>query len=503
MAGTLATLVVCTLISALVPGSAQAADVPPVRRWIVVLKNSVTDPGTLARAHAAPYRAKVGHVYDVAAGVQALKGYTIEATPEQIAAIRRDPRVHFVEPDRVGRLPKPPKSGTTATGHRPPRRNGRSGVPFAGDPLRAEQWGLFRIGASTETRVPAPPRVSVANLDTGVDLGHPDLRVAGAINFSDDATVLDRNGHGTHVAGIIQAPNNGIGVVGAAQGVKLWSVKIIGEDHGATISNLAAGLLWVARNAKAKNIRIANIEFVTPNDHPVLHQAVKVAAAAGVILVAAAGNDGITQRNYPAAYPEVLGVAAIDQDNQRAGFSSYGADWVEIAAPGVGIWSTGPTYPNDLFLHPYDVLSGTSMAAPFVAGTIALCLNSGDCKGDYRRVFDRIGRDSLPIPGTGTEYRYGLVQATCYWQNIPRCQTAAGRGKVISKKPVNVRKQPTTRSAVVGTLRPGQTITIDCKSKGQSVKGNNIWYQLGQNLRGWAAARYVKNLDSIPYCTAT
>ncbi|MFI2373202.1 S8 family serine peptidase [Streptomyces sp. NPDC018833] len=402
--------------------SAQAKD--PVSRWIVVFKDSVPDPGKLATAQAAPYRAKVNHVYDVAAGGQALKGYTVDATAEQIAAIRTDPRVDFIEPDRVEQIPEPPKAAATTTGHKPPPgRHGRGGVPFAGDPLRAEQWGLFQIGASTATRVPSPPRVGVANLDTGADLNHPDLRVAGALNFSDSPTAGDLNGHGTHVAGIIQAPNNGIGVVGVAPGVKLWSVKVVNDDESFEFSDVAAGLAWVTHNAKAKNIRVANIEVATATDSPVLRKAVQVAAAAGVILVAAAGNFGTTQLQYPAAYPELLAVAATDQDNQRADFSSYGANWVDIAAPGVDIWSTGPTYPNSQGLLTYDTLSGTSQAAPFVAATVVLCLYSGHCKGDYRRVFDRIGRDSLPIAGTGTEYRYGLVQATCYWQkNAPSCR---------------------------------------------------------------------------------
>lgn len=219
----------------------------PVARWVVLLKDSVSDPGTIATQQARPFAGKVRHVYDVAAGGYALKGYAIDATEQQIAAIRTDPRVESVQPDQVIHRCQPRPTSRKPAPMRPPYdRRGRGGVPFAGDPLRDLQWGLFQIGTSTETKVPASPRVGVAVLDTGVDLNHPDLQVAGALNFSGSPTEGDFDGHGTHVSEIIQAPNNSIGVVGAAQGIRLWSVKVLNDDSSFELSNIAAGLAWVA-----------------------------------------------------------------------------------------------------------------------------------------------------------------------------------------------------------------------------------------------------------------
>ncbi|WP_160159293.1 S8 family serine peptidase [Streptomyces sp. SLBN-118] len=493
-----------------VPGRARAvpaADAAAVERWIVVLKDSVADPGAVANQHAqSEGKGRVRHVYNAAAGGNALKGYALEATATQIQAIRADPRVASVERDQKVSLPKPLKGAAPRARRKLSGTPGSGGVRYAGDPLLAGQWGPFRIGtvggADKGFTVPAPARVGVAELDSGVDFNHPDLRVAGSVNFSDAPTADDLLGHGTHVAGIIQALNNGIGVEGTAPGTKLWNVKVLGDDGTADFSDLVAGLDWVTRNAKAKNIRVANMSLTSPVSSPALHEAVRVATRAGVTVSAAAGNESTNQPQYPAAYPEAIGVAATTVFNQRADFSNYGATWVDIAAPGTDILSTGPTHPNGFFLPEYAYLSGTSMATPFASGTIALCLTSGHCRGTTNDILATLGRDSLRISGTGTDYRYGLVQAACYWQHIPKCHSiTVGRGKVVSRKSLKARTQPTSHSAEAGNLRPGQTITIDCKAKGQWVKGNNIWYKLGQNPRGWAPARHIKNLNAIPYCT--
>ncbi len=240
-------------------------------------------------------------------------------------------------------------------------------------------------------------------------MGHPDLpNVKGWVNFSSSPTADDRSGHGTHVAGIIGAANNGVGVVGVAPGTPLWSVKVF-DDYGVSwLSQLIAGLEWVAENARAKGIKVANMSFGIRNvDYPAERDAIRLLIAAGVIPVAAAMNSGEATPWYPAAYPDVISVAATDESDQRAFFSNYGADWVDIAAPGLPILSTWVE-------NGYAENFGTSMAAPFVAGTVALCLTSHVCK-DPSQVLPRIGQDSKNIPGVGVLYRYGLVQADRYW----------------------------------------------------------------------------------------
>ncbi|WP_159401279.1 S8 family serine peptidase [Streptomyces maremycinicus] len=414
--------------AAVVPGSARAAEPASAGRWIVQLKDTVTDPGKVAeeqaKGQASDGGSRLRHVFDATVDGTALKGYALEATAEQIAAIRTDPQVASVEPDGQVSLPEP----VAGSSPRVPRQRavapGTGGVAHQGDPLLAGQWGLFRIGAVAGSehgfRVPAAARVGVAVLDTGVDAGHPDLRVAGNVNFSASPSADDFAGHGTHVAGIVQALDNGIGAVGTAPGTRLWNVKVLGDNGSGLFSDLIAGLNWVARNARAKNIRVANLSLGTATDSPLVHQAVRLAAQAGVAVVASAGNTGTTAPNYPAAYPEAISVAATTVFDQRARFSNHGASWVDIAAPGSDILSTLPTRATSRG-EDHGFLSGTSMAAPFVTGSAALCLTSGHCRGTARDILRTLGRDALPVAGTGSDYRYGLVQVGCYWRNAPRC----------------------------------------------------------------------------------
>ena len=407
---------VVTATAVAVPGPAQAAVPPaPLGRWLVQLKDTVADPAKVAEGHmrdrAPGGRSRLGHVYNASAGGVVLKGYALEATTDQIRAIRADPQVASVERDQ-----KMSPSDTTAE----PRKDG---VAFKGDTGLTAQWGLRRIGAvagsGNEVRVPAPARVGVAVLDTGVDFNHPDLRVAGNVNFTNSPDANDFVGHGTHVAGIVQALNNGIGVLGTAPDTRLWNVKVLPDTGPGSTADVIEGLEWVAQNARERNIRVANLSL-GGGGGALLHQAVRLATESGVAVVAAAGNSNSTQLEYPAGYPETISVAATNVFDQRAHFSNYGASWVDIAAPGDGIFSTRPTHPTPGNAENYGFENGTSMAAPSVSGAAALCLTSGRCRGTDS-VEATLGRDSRPLAGTGTEYRYGLLQAACYWQHTSKC----------------------------------------------------------------------------------
>ncbi|MFI2369823.1 S8 family serine peptidase [Streptomyces sp. NPDC018833] len=366
----------------------------------------------MATEQTRPHRARVHEVLDLSAGTgsEALRGYVVEATPEQVAAIRTDARVDFVEADGVVRAPEPVLRPAPVP--RPPQGDAehtpQAALPCVpNDPYFEEfQWGLEKIDApsgSLCTRV----RSAVAVLDTGVETTHEDLAaaVAGSVNFSQSPTAQDFNGHGTHVAGIAAAvTDNGIGVAGVARGTRLWNVKILNDDMTGSFESVAKGLYWVARHAKAYNIRVANLSLTTPQSSQVMRRAVRAAIRAGVTVVAAAGNLGTTQILYPAGYPEVISVAATGQDDKLSPFSTYGK-WVDIAAPGADIVST--IIDND-----YSNLSGTSMAAPFVSGAAAACLTTHRChKGNVEA---QLGRDTDPIPGTGTLFRYGRLNASCY-----------------------------------------------------------------------------------------
>jgi subtilisin family serine protease len=262
-------------------------------------------------------------------------------------------------------------------------------VPAAGAATRkvtpndrafSAQWELADdaiMGARSAWSTSTGSGVVVAVVDTGAQLDHPDLvgnlwtnPADGShgydfVNHDNDPT--DDNGHGTNVAGIIAARgNNGIGVTGVAPHAKLMIVKVLGADGSGSEGDVAAGILYAVRNGA----RIINLSMAGAQDDPTLESALQVAHDAGVLVVAAAGNNGAdldTTPAYPASAPldNVVAVASTDERGRLAGDSAYGAGSVAIAAPGEDIDSTATG-------GRYAVRSGTSQAAAHVTGVLAL-----------------------------------------------------------------------------------------------------------------------------------
>lgn len=204
----------------------------------------------------------------------------------------------------------------------------------------------------------------IAVVDTGVNTAHPDLTgrtVAGYNAINPAASPADDNGHGTMVAGIAAAnTNNGVGVAGAAWTARIMPVKVLGADGSGYDSDVAEGVIWAADHGA----KIINMSLGGPGDDSALHDAVVYATGKGAVVVVAAGNDGDGRAQYPAAYSEVIAVGATDAAGRLTDFSSYG-DWIDVAAPGTGIVSTG--------LGPaYYIGDGTSFSAPIVSGTAAM-----------------------------------------------------------------------------------------------------------------------------------
>jgi len=227
------------------------------------------------------------------------------------------------------------------------------------------QWNLPAIGTERGWNLSrGSKKVKIAVVDTGVDLDHPDLarRLITGYNAIDNSNKPDDdNGHGSHVAGIIAADtNNGVGMAGITWYNPIIPVKVMGADGTGGSFYVAKGIRWaVDHDADVINLSLGNYQSCD-----ILESAIDYALEKNVVVISAAGNDNTSQRSYPAAYPGVLGVAAVDWDGKRAEFSNFG-DYVDVAAPGVDIPST---FSNGK----YASLSGTSMAAPHVTALAGL-----------------------------------------------------------------------------------------------------------------------------------
>lgn len=265
-------------------------------------------------------------------------------------------------------------------------------------------WGVERIGAPQAWQAATGKRVKVAVLDTGLDAGHPDLaaNVRGRKNIKFPGWPAgDGSGHGTHVAGTIAALNNNFGVVGVAPQAEIYGVKIFDRMGNGYISDIVAGLEWALQN----KMQVVNMSFGTNRPSKALEEAVSKCVQAGMVLVAAAGNEGKDNSiMYPARYPGVIAVSAIDQQDNLASFSSRGPE-VTVAAPGVDVLST---YPGGK----YRTMSGTSMACPHAAGVAALIL-AQDGRLSGRQVGRIIYRTATRLPNLSPgEQGGGLVNAT-------------------------------------------------------------------------------------------
>lgn len=268
------------------------------------------------------------------------------------------------------------------------------------DPRSSEQWGLRAVAAPAVWEQSAGASTVVAVLDTGVDGSHPDLagRVLPGIDMIGDGAGADPNGHGTHVAGIIAAvANNGIGVAGAAPEARILPVRVLDSDGYGDHSAIASGIVA----AVDYGADVINLSLGGTDTTEILASAVDYATAAGVVVVAAAGNERQmgNGRSYPAAYDNVIGVGAISVDDRSAMFSNTG-DYIDIAAPGFAILSTLP--------GGYGYLSGTSQAAPYVAAAAALAISAGVAPGDVPGKLARTARD-VAHPGRDQETGAGVL----------------------------------------------------------------------------------------------
>lgn len=242
-----------------------------------------------------------------------------------------------------------------------------------------KQWGPVRVQAPKMwDRSQGSTSTIVAILDTGVDIDHPDLvqnLLPGDDPGDGDNNPDDPDGHGTHCAGIAGAVgNNSMGVAGMGWKNKILPVRVFGATGGMAV---ATGITYAADHG-AKVISLS----LKISDFQALRDAVDYAWSKNVLIIAAAGNDGNTAKNFPAAYDKVLAVASSDPDDSRSGFSTFG-DWVDVAAPGSNIWSSLPG-------GTYGSSSGTSMACPMTAGLAGVLFAEGGPTYTNQQVWDII-----------------------------------------------------------------------------------------------------------------
>jgi thermitase len=264
------------------------------------------------------------------------------------------------------------------------------------DPRFGGQWGLKVPGFDSAWDHARGAGVDVAVVDTGAAVRHPDLRrkVTRRWDFVNrDRTVRDLSGHGTHVAGIVAArTGNGEGVAGGCPSCDLFVAKVFDGKNTGTVARYAKGIVWGAK----KGAEVINLSLVHPEPSTVERDAIDYARSRGAVVVAAAGNGDTSAPSYPAAYDrEVVAVAATNKLDGRAPFSNHGK-WVDVAAPGVEILSTGP--------GGYATKSGTSMAAPHVSALAALLASQGKGRAN---VEDLIARTAVDLGPNGPDPYYG------------------------------------------------------------------------------------------------
>lgn len=303
---------------------------------------------------------------------------SVELEPNEVNKIKKDKDVAFIEENAPVKVASSETSVTSST---------QQTIP----------WGIHSIGADLSLNQQGNTKIKVAELDTGI-ANHSDLNIAGGISFVDGvSSYSDDNGHGTHVAGTISALNNDNGIVGAAPNADVYAVKVLDQSGTGYYDQLIQGIQWAIDN----KMNIISLSLGGTQISQALHQIIQEAVQQGILVIAAVGNQGSGSETelYPALFPEVVSVGAVNKSHQRSAFSSTGSE-LDLVAPGEGILSTTKD-------GAYGIMSGTSMAAPHVTGAAAALWSRGSNR-TAEEIKQMLLETATPL-GDGHDYGHGLV----------------------------------------------------------------------------------------------
>lgn len=311
-----------------------------------------------------------------------LSAAAIAADTATIDKLKNDPDIKYVEPDSKIKIAE-------------------SGDVQPDETVVSDQWNLAAIGAPAAWHDGLTGKgVKIAIMDSGI-AAHEDLQVAGGISTVDyTESYEDDEGHGTHVAGIIGAKHDEKGTDGIAPDADLFAVKVLDDTGEGYLSDLLEGIDWAISN----DMDIINLSMGTADESDALGEAMQKAYQAGILLVAASGNEGAGYPvDYPAAYEPVIAVSATDSENNIAAFSSVG-EQVEFSAPGANIKSTLPGFG-------YGIMSGTSQATSHVSALLAILKQQfpADTNEQLRVRLQQYTKD-LGQEARDQLYGYGLIQ---------------------------------------------------------------------------------------------
>lgn len=317
---------------------------------------------------------------------EVVQGFAAQLTPDEVQELEKDPTVLLVEKDKL--------LGLEPIEVIPDSKDKSMPKPQAS--TQTTPWGITAVGGFVNTQ--SSPRMAWI-IDTGVDLDHPDLNVNVSLSRTfvrtgiDSTTPDDYHGHGTHVAGIIAAKNNDFGVVGVAAGAKVVAIKVLSSSGWGWDSDIIAGLDYVTKRGNVGDVVNMSLggEATQSLDYAVIN-----CANHGFLMVLAAGNSSINASNFSPARTNgrnIYTVSAHNISNSFAWFSNFGNPPIDYCAPGVSVYST---YKNG----GYATMSGTSMAAPHVAG-ILLANN----KVIFKRGYVANDPDRVPDPLASRAWR--------------------------------------------------------------------------------------------------